>query len=39
FTRFGAGTVTSGALYSMLVAAVGAVAVLFIYHALANRRA
>jgi uncharacterized membrane protein YeaQ/YmgE (transglycosylase-associated protein family) len=39
FTRFGAAGVTGLNLYSILVAIVGAVAVLFIYHAIAGRRA
>jgi uncharacterized membrane protein YeaQ/YmgE (transglycosylase-associated protein family) len=39
FTRFGAGGVSGLNLYSILVAIVGAVVVLFIYHALVGRRA
>ena len=39
FTRFGAAGVTGFNIYSILVATVGAVVVLFIYHALAGRRA
>ena len=39
FTRFGAGGVDGLNLYSILVATIGAVVVLFIYHALTNRRA
>jgi uncharacterized membrane protein YeaQ/YmgE (transglycosylase-associated protein family) len=39
FTRFGAAGVTGLNLYSILVAIVGAVVVLFIYHAIAGRRA
>ncbi|MFI4964398.1 MAG: GlsB/YeaQ/YmgE family stress response membrane protein [Caulobacterales bacterium] len=39
FTRFGAAGVTGLNLYSILVAIVGAVVVLFIYHALVGRRA
>jgi uncharacterized membrane protein YeaQ/YmgE (transglycosylase-associated protein family) len=38
FTRFGATGVTGLNLYSMLVAVIGAVVVLVIYHALAGRR-
>jgi uncharacterized membrane protein YeaQ/YmgE (transglycosylase-associated protein family) len=38
FTRFGAAGVTGLNLYSILVAIVGAVVVLFIYHAIAGRR-
>jgi len=38
FTRFGAAGVTGLNIYSILVATVGAVIVLFIYHALAGRR-
>jgi uncharacterized membrane protein YeaQ/YmgE (transglycosylase-associated protein family) len=38
FTRFGAAGVSGLNLYSILVATVGAVVVLFIYHALAGRR-
>ena len=38
FTRFGAAGVTGLNLYSILVATLGAVVVLFIYHALAGRR-
>ena len=38
FTRFGAAPVTGLNLYSILVAIVGAVVVLFIYHALVGRR-
>ncbi len=34
FTRFGAAGVTGFNLYSMLVAVVGAIVILFIYHAL-----
>jgi len=39
FTRFGAAGVTGLNIYSILVAIVGAVVVLFIYHALVGRRA
>jgi len=39
FTRFGAGGVSGLNLYSILVAIVGAVVVLFIYHALVGRKA
>lgn len=39
FTRFGAAGVTGFNIYSVLVATVGAVVVLVIYHALAGRRA
>jgi uncharacterized membrane protein YeaQ/YmgE (transglycosylase-associated protein family) len=39
FTRFGAAGVTGLNLYSILVATLGAVVVLFIYHALVGRRA
>ena len=39
FTRFGAAGVTGLNIYSVLVAIVGAVVVLFIYHALVGRRA
>ncbi|RAK59105.1 GlsB/YeaQ/YmgE family stress response membrane protein [Phenylobacterium hankyongense] len=39
FTRFGAAGVTGLNLYSILVATLGAVVVLFIYHALMGRRA
>jgi uncharacterized membrane protein YeaQ/YmgE (transglycosylase-associated protein family) len=38
FTQFGAGGVSGLNLYSILVATVGAVVVLFIYHALVGRR-
>ena len=38
FTRFGAAGVTGFNLYSLLVATIGAVVVLFIYHALVGRR-
>jgi uncharacterized membrane protein YeaQ/YmgE (transglycosylase-associated protein family) len=38
FTRFGAAGVTGLNLYSILVAIIGAVVVLFIYHAIAGRR-
>jgi uncharacterized membrane protein YeaQ/YmgE (transglycosylase-associated protein family) len=38
FTRFGAAGVTGLNLYSILVAIIGAVIVLFIYHAIAGRR-
>ncbi len=38
FTRFGAAGVTGLNLYSILVATLGAVVVLVIYHALAGRR-
>ena len=38
FTRFGSAGVTGLNLYSILVATVGAVVVLFIYHALTGRR-
>ena len=39
FTRFGSGGVSGLNLYSILVATIGAVVVLFIYHALMGRRA
>jgi uncharacterized membrane protein YeaQ/YmgE (transglycosylase-associated protein family) len=39
FTRFGAAGVTGLNIYSILVAIVGAVVVLFVYHALVGRRA
>lgn len=39
FTRFGAAGVTGFNIYSILVATVGAIVVLVIYHALAGRRA
>jgi uncharacterized membrane protein YeaQ/YmgE (transglycosylase-associated protein family) len=39
FTRFGAAGVTGLNLYSILVAIIGAVIVLFIYHAIVGRRA
>ena len=39
FTFFGAAPVTGLNLYSMLVAIVGAIVVLVIYHAVAGRRA
>lgn len=39
FTRFGAAGVTGLNLYSILVATVGAVVVLFIYHLVMGRRA
>lgn len=39
FTRFGAAGVTGLNIYSILVAIIGAVVVLFIYHAVAGRRA
>jgi uncharacterized membrane protein YeaQ/YmgE (transglycosylase-associated protein family) len=39
FTRFGAAGVTGLNLYSILVAIIGAVLVLFVYHAIAGRRA
>jgi len=39
FTRFGAAGVTGLNIYSMLVAVVGAVVVLLIYHLIAGRRA
>ena len=39
FTRFGAAGVTGLNIYSILVATLGAVVVLFIYHALSGRRA
>jgi uncharacterized membrane protein YeaQ/YmgE (transglycosylase-associated protein family) len=38
FNQFGAAGVTGFNLYSLLVAVVGAVVVLFIYHAIAGRR-
>ena len=38
FTRFGHAGVTGLNLYSFMVATLGAVVVLFIYHALAGRR-
>lgn len=38
FTRFGAAGVTGLNLYSILVAIIGAVVVLVIYHAIAGRR-
>jgi uncharacterized membrane protein YeaQ/YmgE (transglycosylase-associated protein family) len=39
FSMFGAAGVTGFNIYSMLVAIVGAVVVLFLYHALIGRRA
>ena len=39
FTRFGAAGVTGLNIYSMLVAVVGAVVVLLIYHLIVGRRA
>lgn len=39
FTQFGAAGVTGFNLYSMIVAVVGAIVVLFLYHALFGRRA
>ena len=39
FTRFGMAGVSGLNLYSILVATIGAVVVLFIYHAIAGRRA
>ena len=39
FSLFGAGGVDGLNLYSLLVAVVGAVVVLFVYHAVFNRRA
>jgi uncharacterized membrane protein YeaQ/YmgE (transglycosylase-associated protein family) len=39
FTRFGAAGVSGVNLQSILVATIGAVVVLFIYHALSGRRA
>ena len=39
FTRFGAAGVTGLNLYSILVAIIGAVVVLFIYHLIVGRRA
>jgi uncharacterized membrane protein YeaQ/YmgE (transglycosylase-associated protein family) len=39
FTRFGAAGVTGLNIYSILVATIGAVVVLFIYHLLVGRRA
>jgi uncharacterized membrane protein YeaQ/YmgE (transglycosylase-associated protein family) len=39
FTRFGAAGVTGLNLYSILVAIIGAVVVLFIYHVIVGRRA
>ncbi|GAC1478049.1 MAG: GlsB/YeaQ/YmgE family stress response membrane protein [Acetobacteraceae bacterium] len=38
FTRFGYSDVTGFNLYSMFVAVIGAVIVLFIYHAIVGRR-
>lgn len=38
FTRFGAGGVSGLNLYSILVAIIGAIVVLFIYHAIVGRR-
>ena len=38
FTRFGAAGVTGLNIYSIIVAIIGAVVVLFIYHALVGRR-
>ena len=38
FTAFGAAGVTGFNLYSMIVAAVGAIVVLFLYHAITGRR-
>jgi uncharacterized membrane protein YeaQ/YmgE (transglycosylase-associated protein family) len=39
FTAFGASGVTGFNLYSMIVAVIGAIIVLVIYHAIAGRRA
>jgi len=39
FSAFGAEGITGLNLYSMIVAVVGSVVVLFVYHALAGRRA
>ena len=39
FTRFGAAGVTGLNLYSILVATIGAVVVLFVYHLVIGRRA
>jgi uncharacterized membrane protein YeaQ/YmgE (transglycosylase-associated protein family) len=39
FNQFGAGGVSGLNLYSMLVAVIGAVVVLVVYHAIAGRRA
>jgi uncharacterized membrane protein YeaQ/YmgE (transglycosylase-associated protein family) len=39
FAQFGAAGVTGFNLYSMFVAVIGAVVVLFIYHAITGRRA
>ncbi len=39
FNEFGAAGVTGFNLYSMLVAIIGAIVVLFLYHALVGRRA
>jgi len=38
FNQFGAGGVSGLNLYSMLVATIGAVVVLFVYHLIAGRR-
>ncbi len=38
FSRFGPGGVSGLNLYSLLVATIGAVIVLFVYHAVAGRR-
>ena len=38
FAQFGAGGVTGFNIYSMFVAVIGAVIVLFIYHAIVGRR-
>ena len=39
FSVFGAGGVTGGNLYSIIVAIIGSVVVLWIYHAVSGRRA
>jgi len=39
FTAFGAAPVTGFNIYSMVVAVIGAVVVLLVYHAIAGRRA
>jgi uncharacterized membrane protein YeaQ/YmgE (transglycosylase-associated protein family) len=39
FTQFGAAGVTGFNIYSMIVAVIGAIAVLVIYHAVVGRRA
>ena len=39
FTRFGAPGITGFNLYSMFVAVIGAIVILFLYHAIVGRRA